>query len=94
MLYEVITYRFGVKHGFNINQTSAGSQAVCKLTDIFPPVPGIRITSYNVCYTKLLRVGFDLSKFCWPKFSVQRNIMPQPVPVIKLAIIPVLRFIV
>ena len=32
-----------------------------------PPPPVIRITSYNVCYTKLLRLPFDESKISDPK---------------------------
>ena len=72
MLYEVITNPVPVK-------TAAALMGKC-LTDVRLPLAALqqtsldklkaifRITSYNVCYTKLLRAYFSLSfSSCWQR---------------------------
>ena len=59
MLYEVITYR-GEEAAALLLEKQLACIPLLKAKGItvkinFIIIPGIRITSYNVCYTKLLR---------------------------------------
>ena len=53
MLYEVITYK-DQNYKIAIDDAGAGYSGLNLISDIKPHF--IRITSYNVCYTKLLRL--------------------------------------
>ena len=65
MLYEVIT------NGFSVSVAPAELGKLQRLPGvkaIYPVVDLTRITSYNVCYTKLLRMAFLCSAYSTESF--------------------------